>query len=47
VRWTCMIRMTHRVIISKSSREKNNLCNSRCRDKWDESNENWCLQLRR
>jgi hypothetical protein len=45
VRWTCMIRMTHRVKISRSSRKKNNLCYSRCRDRWDENSENWCLQL--
>jgi hypothetical protein len=45
----CMKRMIHRVrrIISRSSREKNNLCYSRCRDRWDENSENWCLQLRR
>jgi hypothetical protein len=46
-KWTYMKEMTHRVrrIISKSNREKNNLCYSRCRDRWDENNENWCLQL--
>ncbi len=48
-KWMCMKRMIHRVrrIISRSSREKNNLCYSRCRDRWDENSENWCLQLRR
>jgi hypothetical protein len=28
------------------NREKNNLCNKRCRNKWDEDNENRYLQLR-
>jgi hypothetical protein len=46
VKWTCMIRMIHRMIISRSSRKKNNLCYSRCRDKWNENSENWCLQFR-
>ncbi len=31
--------------ISRSNREKNNLCYSRCKDRWSENNENWCLQL--
>jgi hypothetical protein len=47
VKWTCMIKMTHRVKISRSSRKKNNLCYSRCRNRWDENSENWCLQLRK
>jgi hypothetical protein len=46
-RWMYMIRMTHRMKISSLSRKKTNLCYSRCKDRWDENNENWCLQLRR
>ncbi len=44
-KWMCMKRMTHRVrkTIWRLSRKKNNLCYNRCRDRWDENNENRSL----
>jgi hypothetical protein len=50
-RWTLItsfakLKKTYQIRkISNQNRKKNNLCYSRCRDRWDENNENWCLQL--
>jgi hypothetical protein len=46
-RWTYIKRTIRQLRISRSSREKSNLCYSRCRDRWDENNEDRCLQFRR
>jgi hypothetical protein len=40
-------RRTYQMMTIKTNREKNNFCNNRCRDRWNENNENWCLQLRK
>ncbi len=40
-------RKTYQMMTIKMNREKNNFCNNRCKDKWSENNENWCLQFRK
>jgi hypothetical protein len=46
-KWTYMIKTIYLLKILRSNREKTNLCYNRSRDKWDENNEDRCLQLRR